>query len=90
MENLRSRTEKAFITISPEELKQQELSGKQEVNPSLEQQKRQNLARICPKLNYRTAALKVALSVIFVPHLQEKFDSPEEKHQMQIKVTLIY
>jgi hypothetical protein len=54
MENLRSRTEKTFITISPEELKQQELTGKQEVNPSVEQQKRQNLAKICPKLNYRT------------------------------------
>lgn len=79
-----------FITISPEELKQQELSGKQELNPSIEQQKRQNLAKVCPKLNYRTAALKVALSVVFVPHLQEKFESPEERHQMQVKVALIY
>ena len=45
LENLQQRTEKMFVTTSPEELKQQELTGKQEHNVSIEQQKRQNLAR---------------------------------------------
>jgi hypothetical protein len=47
MENLRSRTEKQFITISPEEQKQLDESGKEEVVPSIEQQRRQNLAKVC-------------------------------------------
>jgi hypothetical protein len=79
MENLRSRTEKMFVTISPEELKKQEESGVQDTNPSIEQQKRQNLARVCQKLSYRTAALKMALGIVFLPHLQESFDSYEER-----------
>ena len=45
LENLQQRTEKMFVTTRAEELKQQELTGKQEHNVSIEQQKRQNLAR---------------------------------------------
>ena len=78
LENLQQRTEKMFVTTSPEELKQQELTGKQEHNVSIEQQKRQNLARQCQKLKYRTSALKVAFSIVFIPHLQEKFESNQE------------
>ena len=78
MENLRTRVEATFVRISPEEQKEQEMSGKQEVNPSIEQQKRKNLAKVCPKLNYRSSALKMALSVTFIPHLQVNFETSED------------
>lgn len=57
---------------------------------SIEQQKRQNMAKVCQKLNHRSAALKLALTVVFLPYMQEKFDSPEEKLAMEAKVALIY
>jgi len=34
--------------------------------------------------------LKMALSIVFLPHFQDKFETHEEKHQMHIKVGLIY
>lgn len=89
MENLRSRTEKMYVTASPEELRQQEESGLDE-NTIIQQQKRLALAKSCTKLNYRSAALRVALSIVFLPYLQEKFDSPEDRTAMEQKVSLIY
>jgi len=47
MENLKNRVEATFVRISPEEQKEQEMSGKTEANPSIEQQRRKNLAKVC-------------------------------------------
>lgn len=70
VDGLMSTVEKAFTGFCPSEIKRRdEAGGKMSEEDLAEQQKRQNLAQNCEKLQFRDQIVSIAIGAIFVPRM---------------------